>query len=953
MLRHHDDSRYSNAMNLEYIEHLWATYERAPQEVDVRWRQRFEELRTLRSTEVAGLGEAYAAEIEDKRTNRGDLAVSHEHNGNHQLIGSRRAHSAKTRLLSQQAAVSQLIASYRSQGHRGAALDPLSRQRRTSLLLSLEAHRLGESDLNATFFAGGLPGAVHQPLRDIVTALRETYCRSIGYEFDHLRDADMKLWLRRIVESRFNARPNAGARIRMLKKLVAAAEFESFMQTHFVGAKTFSLSGSESIVPLLDAVIEGAAAQGVREIVLAMAHRGRLNVLTNVLGKPPRRIFHEFRDEHPESRRGSGDVRYHLGFSGDRTLDDGAKIHLSLCFNPSHLEFVNPVALGRLKAKQQRASRDESPDGMAVMLHGDASFAGEGVVQEMFNLSALRDYDTGGALHVIVNNQLGFTTPPEEGRATEYASDIARAFDVPVFHVNGDDVDAVVHVAELALAFRRRFRRDVVIDLWCYRRLGHNEVDEPAFTQPELYAAIAKTQPVEEAYSALLVDEQVLTADDVDEFEDQALAQLHEEFKAAAEPLKHEAEVPAGLWSGFVGGHEPEDEDMDTNVEGARLKQLLARLVAVPDGFHLHRKLEQGLARREEMVDGQRPLDWSTCEALAMASLAVEGHPVRLTGQDTARGTFSQRHAVWHDQENGRQYMPLAHLAENQARVDVVNSPLCEAAALGFEYGFSLDYPEALVAWEAQFGDFWNAGQVIFDQFISSAHDKWSRLSGLVMLLPHGFEGQGPEHSSARLERFLTSAAEDNIQVVYPSTPAQLFHCLRRQVLRQWRAPLVMLTPKSMLRHHAATSTWDELAQGRFHRVLADADLAECSSRVIACTGKIFYELDKVRTDAGRDDIGILRIEQLYPFPEKELREALASLRGPTSVYWVQEEPENMGAANYVLARWTQTMPREFPLLRITRRASASPATGSSKAHKLEQRELIARGLGMREANGE
>jgi 2-oxoglutarate dehydrogenase E1 component len=927
-------------LSLEYVERLWEIFQRTPDQVDRRWRNRFESLHDVKQLPAVSSRVEVPSDGDGSLVQRAfrSAAVS---DGN---TSQRRRRASD---LGRQQAATRLIDAYRSWGHRAARLDPLGRTRRDVAELNPEAHGLGDADLDDTFHAGGLPGAVYQPLGDIVRTLRQVYCGTIGVEYAHIPDADVRLWVQQLVEHRRDGRHSARTRKRMLRMLSAATEFEGFMQKHFVGAKTFSLSGSESLVALVDLVVERSAQSGMREIVLAMAHRGRLNVLANVIGKPPRRIFYEFRDENASDRRGSGDVRYHLGFSGDRKLSDGESIHLSLCFNPSHLEFVNPVALGRLKAKQQRAG-DDGGASMAVLLHGDASFAAEGVVQETLNLAPLAGYATGGALHVVVNNQLGFTTPPGEGRATEYATDVARMLGAAIFHVNGDDVDAVAHVAEMASEFRRRFRRDAVIDLWCYRRLGHNEIDEPAFTQPAMYDLIEKTKPVRDAYAKQLVREGVLATEDARQIHSDAKQRLDREFDSLGEPLKDGASEPAGLWSGYLGGYEPQGDTCDTRVPSERLKELLSRLIAAPDGFHLHRKLEQGLARRQEMIHGERPLDWSTCEALAMASLAVQGHPVRLAGQDTARGTFSQRHAVWHDQQNGRPYMPLAHLDDEQARVDVINSPLCETAALGFEYGFSLDYPEALVAWEAQFGDFWNAAQVIFDQFIASAHDKWSRLSGLVMLLPHGFEGQGPEHSSARLERFLTSTAEDNIQVVAPSTPAQFFHCLRRQVLRRWRAPLIVLTPKSLLRHHAATSTWEDVAEGRFRRVIADDDLTERCGRVMACSGKLFYELEKARIDAGRDDVGILRVEQLYPFPERDIREALEQLPAPSSVYWVQEEPENMGAANYMLARWAATMPNDFPLIRIARPASASPATGSHGAHKIEQRELIERALGLR-----
>jgi 2-oxoglutarate dehydrogenase E1 component len=822
----------------------------------------------------------------------------------------------------------ELSEAYRNWGHLAATLDPLGRPRPAAPQLAIELPE-GES-------------------HELVRRLRAIYCGTVGYQYAHLENPAQRHWLQSRIERRVHRRMSRSGQLRILNRLTAASGFEQFVRKKYVGAKTFSLAGSEGLLPLLDAAIERAAGLGVLEVVLAMAHRGRLNVLVNILGQRPQEIFRELEDQETDRRTTSGDVRYHLGYSTDWLSQRGDRIHVSLSFNPSHLEYVNPVALGRMRAKQERAGDTGRHRGLAVLLHGDASFIGEGVVQESLNLARLPGYETGGTLHVVINNQLGFTTDPREARSTTYASDIALAFGAPVFHVNGDDAEAVVRVARLAVDFRQRFQRDAVIDLVCFRRWGHNEADEPAFTQPEMYRLIQSHPSSRDLYAKKLVESGRITAREAERLAARYGERLQSEHEAAG----HTRSSPrtsslGGVWSGFVGGLEPADDSPDTAVPKEKLQELLGKLIAVPDGFHLHPKLAQGLARRQEMIGGQKPLDWATCELLALASLAVEGRPVRLTGQDTARGTFSQRHAVWHDVENGKTYMPLAHLAAGQATVEVINSPLCEAATLGFEYGFSLDYPEALVAWEAQFGDFWNAAQVIFDQFLASAEDKWSRLSGLVLLLPHGYEGQGPEHSSARLERFLVSAASDNIQVVVPSTPAHYFHCLRRQVLRRWRKPLVVLTPKSLLRHHDVVSPWDELASGGFQPLLPDPKPpARSASRVILCTGKLYYELSKAREERGREDVTLVRIEQFYPFPTKGLVAALENVPATTPLVWCQEEPANMGAWRYLQALWSTVQPARPPLAGITRPESASPATGSHTAHRAEQQTLIAQALG-------
>jgi 2-oxoglutarate dehydrogenase E1 component len=673
-----------------------------------------------------------------------------------------------------------------------------------------------------------------------------------------------------------------------------------------------------------------------------------LNVLANIMGKSPRQIFREFEDLDPELHIGRGDVKYHLGYSSDWRTTAGDNIHLSLCFNPSHLEFVNPVAVGRMRAKQDRARDLDREHGLVILIHGDAAFAGEGIVQETLNMSELEGYRIGGTIHVIVNNQIGFTTPPEQGRSSVYASGLAKMLQIPIFHVNGEDPEAVAQVVRLALDFRKTFKRDVVIDMYGYRRHGHNEGDEPAFTQPLLYRAIAQRKSVREGYLDHLLALDGVTGEEADRIAEERRKHLDDELSVArSEDYVPRAQRYTGIWSGYRGGPESEAEDVETGVIRERLEALLEKLSRTPEDFHPHKRLVQWLKQRHEMGEGERPLDWSAGEALAFATLLTEGLRVRVSGQDCERGTFSHRHAVLRDIENGGRYVPLAHLAPGQAPFEVVNSSLSENGVLGFEYGYSLDWPDGLVCWEAQFGDFANAAQVIIDQFLASAEDKWNRLSGLVMLLPHGFEGQGPEHSSARLERFLTLAAEDNMQVAYPTTPAQFFHLLRRQVVRPWRKPLVVMTPKSLLRNPSVVSPLEEFTGGQFQRVIADAgNKPKAVKRVLLCSGKVFYELSQAREEKKRRDVAIVRVEQLYPLPVKPLQEALKNYADGTPVCWVQEEPDNMGAWRFMRHQLGASLFERLPFSGISRPASASPATGSASSHKLEQQKIIDGALG-------
>ncbi len=683
--------------------------------------------------------------------------------------------------------VDQLVRGFRVRGHLEAKIDPLGIPRPTNRELNPESYALLPSDMDRKFSARTINGENFRPLREIVEQLRTTYCRSIGAQFMHIDDHAVRSWLQKQMEGTQNRiQLSRKTQLRILTRLTDAVILEQFMRKKFVGAKTFSLEGAETLIPLLDLALEKAGQHQIVEVVLGMAHRGRLNVLANIMGKRAENIFWSFDDPTPEAHRGGGDVLYHMGYSTDFKTSEGRSIHISLCFNPSHLEFVNPVALGRCRAKQDRINDRAHEKVMTILIHGDAAFAGEGVVQETLNLSQLAGYKVGGTLHVIVNNQVGFTTTAEEGRSTTYASDVAKMLQIPIFHVNGEDPEAVAQVVDLSMEFRRKFQRDVVIDMYCYRRLGHNESDEPRFTQPIMYKAIDARPTIRDSYLDRLTQLGEVTRNEADEVADWRQQQLQQEFDAAkdAKTYKSDLQSLGGYWKGYYGGPERDDDDIETGVAMGQLSFTLAKLTELPQPFKANRKLNRLFDQRREMAEGRRPVDWASAELAAFGTLSLEGHPVRLTGQDCERGTFSQRHAVLHDNESGQKYSPIKHLADDQAPVDIYNSPLSEMGVLGFEYGYSLDRPESLVMWEAQFGDFYNVAQVIVDQFITSAEDKWRRLSGLVMLLPHGFEGAGPEHCSARMERFLTLAAEHNIQIVCPTSAAQYFHVLRRQVKR-------------------------------------------------------------------------------------------------------------------------------------------------------------------------
>jgi 2-oxoglutarate dehydrogenase E1 component len=925
---------WHHSLSLAFVEGLYTDYLRDPAAVSADWRAYFDGQGGRSWTGPQNLGPNFAPA---SLFNPPGAAAS--------------PRAAEASAADVQDRADQLIRSFRVRGHLVAQIDPLGLPRPAHPELEPAFYGFSEADLDRRVSARTFHGEQVETLRNVLSRMRNTYCRSIGVQYMHIDDLHVKRWL----EERMEASENRIAlqresQVRILTKLLDAVILEEFIQKKFLGAKSFSLEGAESLIPLLDLAFERADEQGVDEIVLGMAHRGRLNVLVNVMGKPAADLFREFEDTDPELHMGRGDVKYHKGYSSAFRGASGRTLHLSLCFNPSHLEFVNPVAMGRMRAKQDRFDDPKGDRGFALLIHGDAAFAGEGIVQESLNLSELGAYRTGGTIHVVVNNQIGFTTTPSDSRSSTYCTDVAKMLQIPIFHVNGEDPEAVAQVVRLSLDFRRQFKRDVVIDMYGYRRRGHNEGDEPSFTDPRLYQAIARRKSVAEGYLEHLLKLGEVTREEADEIALRRRSKLEEELGLARSKAYVQPRDSQGAhWKGYEGGSDADVPRVASGVELEVLSETLRKLATAPDGFHVHPKLERFLAGRLEMSKGERALDWSAGEALAFATLAVEGHRVRLTGQDSERGTFSHRHAVLHDYQSGKLYEPLNHLAPNQSRVYIRNSALSETAVLGFEYGYSLDYPEALVAWEAQFGDFGNVAQPIIDQFIVSAEDKWNRLSGLVMLLPHGFEGQGPEHSSARLERFLTLAAEENIQIIVPTTPAQMFHALRRQVVRPWRKPLIVMTPKSLLRHAKCVSTLEELATGGFQRLIADDPAIDAAQarRVLLVSGKLYYELVEERERTGAHDVAIVRVEQLYPLQPTDLEATLAPYSAKAEVVWVQEEPENAGAWRFLYSRFGERLVGR-PFRGLSRRASASPATGSSASHKIEQKNLLERAFAAR-----
>ncbi len=870
-----------------------------------------------------------------------------------------------------------LIRAYRVRGHLHAKLDPLgiaAQPDEDYNELSPKAYGFAEADYDRPIFIDGVLGLEFATLRQMVEVLERTYCGTIGFEFMHISNPAEKQWIQERVEGHGKT-PDftpEGKRA-ILNKLIEAEGFEKFLDVKYKGTKRFGLDGAESLIPALEQIIKRGGQLGLSEIVLGMAHRGRLNVLSQVMNKPHRAIFHEFQggSSKPEDVEGSGDVKYHLGASSDREFD-GNSVHLSLTANPSHLEIVNPVVMGKARAKQDQLARRAGLDPvpaehrshvLPLLLHGDAAFAGQGVVAECFGLSGLKGHRVGGSLHVIINNQIGFTTNPRLSRSSPYPSDVAKMVEAPIIHVNGDDPEAVTFAAKIAIEFRMQFRKPVVVDMFCYRRFGHNEGDEPSFTQPLMYKVIRSHPSTLEIYAKRLVAEGVVSAADVEARRAEWRAHLDAEHETGQNYNPNKADWLDGAWAGMRrAAAEDEPRRGATGVALKTLREVGTKLVAVPDGFNVHRTIARFLENRGRMVESGEGIDWATAEALAFGTLVAEGHPVRLSGQDSERGTFSQRHSVLYDQADETRYVPLANVAKGQASYEVINSMLSEEAVLGFEYGYSLAEPNALTLWEAQFGDFVNGAQVVIDQFISSGEAKWLRMSGLVMLLPHGYEGQGPEHSSARLERFLQSCAQDNMQVANITTPANYFHALRRQLKRDFRKPLVLMTPKSLLRHKRAVSDLAEMAgDTSFHRLLwDDAEIKTNAGgvklvrdpkmrRVVLCSGKVYFDLYEEREKRAIDDVYLLRLEQLYPFPAKALIGELSRFKQAEMV-WCQEEPKNMGAWSFAdpYLEWVlEHIAAERRQVRYAGRpAAASPAAGTMGKHQAQLQAFLEEALG-------
>jgi 2-oxoglutarate dehydrogenase E1 component len=914
--------------NAEFLDTLYERYLRDPASLAAHWRALFDSLGT--PAPVAHGSPARSAR-NAARASEPPASAPAPMNG---------AASAK------QAAVSRLVQIWTNRGHLLAKLDPLGlMQRARPRVLDLDYFGLGESDLDREFFTGSRTAAIPQrlKLRNILAELEHIYSGTIGAEFAHVSDSQERLWLQDEFQAgRVGHIFSSGERRDLLWQLTVAEGLERYLHTKYVGQKRFSLEGADAFIALLDDLIQHCGVAGVEEVVIGMAHRGRLNVLVNLLGKSPSVMFSEFEgNSDVVPARGSGDVKYHKGFSADLRTAAG-NVHVVLAFNPSHLEVVDAVVEGSVRARQERRGDARGERVLPLLVHGDAAFVGQGVVMETLQLSQARGFYTGGTIHVVINNQVGFTTADlRDARSTMYCSDVAKMLEAPIFHVNADDPEAVVFVARLALQYRVRFHKDVVIDLVCYRRHGHNEADEPAATQPLMYRAIRAHPTVREIYAGLLVKEGVLT-------EAEATAMI-EQYRRGLDEGRPQARASLGMignkytvdWSQY--SQVDWSERAPTALQMRRLRALGQRIVAVPADFKLHSRVAQVMANRARMFAGELPLDWGCAETLSYAALLEDGFAVRLTGQDSARGTFFHRHAVLHDQASERTYIPLQHVAERQPRFEVIDSVLSEEAVMGFEYGYSTTEPNTLVIWEAQFGDFANGGQVIIDQFISSGEAKWGRMCGLVLFLPHGYEGQGPEHSSARLERFLQLCAEANMQVCVPSTPAQMFHVLRRQMLRHFRKPLVLMTPKSLLRHELSVSALQDFSRGSFANVIGEIDemAVEPVRRIVFCAGKVYFDLLKARRKEGLRDVVLVRIEQLYPFPGDEYAAVLRKYPNARELVWCQEEPQNQGAWYQIRHRLQEFAGLRREVLYAGRASAAAPATGHIKVHESEQQGIV------------
>jgi len=919
--------------NIAYVEELFELYLDDPNSVPEEWQEFFKQLpeegSDIKHSEIR---EQFRIAAKEKLKQSGGS-------------GGFNAEFAE-----KQVKVLQLINAYRFRGHQHASLDPLGLWKQDEVAdLSLDYHNLTKDDLDTEFNIGSLAvGKDTMKLRDIHKALEAIYCGSIGAEYMHITSTKEKRWIQQQIESQLG-KPSFDpeTRKRLLKELVAADGLEKYLGKKFPGAKRFSLEGGDTLVPMLKALIHQAGAKDANEVVIGMAHRGRLNVLINVLGKHPEELFNEFAGKKEISDDSSGDVKYHMGFSSDFKTESGKNVHLALAFNPSHLEIVNPVVMGSVRARMDRLGCKDGTKALPITIHGDAAIAGQGVVQETFNLSRTRAYGVGGSIRIVVNNQVGFTTSKrEDARSTQYCTDVAKMVQAPIFHVNADDPEAVLFVSRLAVDYRNKFKRDVVIDLVCYRRHGHNEADEPNATQPLMYQKIKKHPVTHKLYSKRLLDDKVIDQDSYKKLEQEYRDALDKGDCVVEEWQPMEAHSVD--WSPYVGNDW--DVEYDASISKKELKDLGEKVNSYPEDYELNSRVKKVYEERRKMIEGDRKLDWGMAETLAYASLVKHGARIRMTGQDTGRGTFFHRHSILHNQKDAGTYMPLANVADNQAPIEIYDSVLSEEAVVAFEYGYATGEPKAMVIWEAQFGDFVNGAQVVIDQFLSSGEQKWGRLCGLTLLLPHGYEGQGPEHSSARLERFLQLSADHNWSVCVPTTPAQVFNMLRRQHIRPVRRPLIVMTPKSLLRHQLAVSDLDELAEGKFQNVIGEIDDLNPKNvdRVVFCSGKVYYDLLQKRREEEMDNVAIIRIEQLYPFPQEEMAEVMKDYKHVKDFVWCQEEPQNQGAWYCSQHHFRESIPAKAKLTYAGRAASASPAVGYASKHKEQQEKLVNEALSIK-----
>ena len=939
MKKHFDNTSYLFSQNAPFVEELYAEYLKRPTSVSTDWQQFFQHLQSQGINNAPDI-DHQAIRDEFKRLSRESRHPA-----------TPRGVTLKPVAEDKQVQVLQLINAHRFRGHQHACFDPLALNPKEHVPeLELEYHHLSDSDLDSVFNTGSLAAGLRQAtLRQIYNILKTTYCGPIGIEYMHITDTEEKRWIQQTFESTQSTPSfDRDKQLRLLSRVIAASEFEKYLHTRYVGQKRFSLEGAECLIPMLDECIQRAGQHKVVEVVLGMAHRGRLNVLTNILGKAPSTLFQEFEGKvHHNGNGGSGDVKYHQGFSSDIQTEGGI-VHLALAFNPSHLEIISPVVEGSSRARQQRRGDESGALVLPVMVHGDAAFAGQGVVMETFQMSEARGFTTGGTIHIIINNQIGFTTSnPLDARSTIYCTEVARMVQAPIFHVNGDDPEAVVFVMQQALDYRMEFEKDVVIDMVCYRRHGHSEADEPSATQPVMYQKIRSHSRVSQLYADILNERGSIHTDIIEQIASQYRETLAAGELVAPNIITESYDKPYWVdWLPYINANV--EERYDTRISKEDIKELAKRVCRVPKGFNIHTQVERILKSRREMAEGLTPLDWGFAEIMAYASLLQAGYPVRLSGQDSSRGTFFHRHAILHDQRDGRVYSSLENISDQQARFSVIDSLLSEEAVLAFEFGYSTAAPYSLVIWEAQFGDFANGAQVVIDQFISSSESKWGRLSGMVLFLPHGFDGQGPEHSSARLERYLQLCAEDNMQVVVPTLPAQIFHLLRRQMMRKLRKPLIVMSPKSLLRHKLATSALEDLSEGGFHHVIGETDDIKPAAvkRVVFCSGKVYFDLLDARRERGIEHIALIRVEQLYPLPEAEIKSQLKHYKNAQEVFWCQEEPRNQGAWSYMFPLLQEIISPKLKLSVVSRPASASPAVGYYQKHIEQLQTLVNDTLG-------